>query len=149
MVYRRTEREMTAYAHEYEFMKKEGVDFRVPHAAGPRAHRNGAVTGLECVRVADFPKCFPARNLSIPADHDHQSHRPAEARASPRCSELETDRGFIKVDESFETSVPGIYAGGDCIRAKGAASTVMAAQDGKIAAAAIHSRARHKDAAHG
>ena len=28
MVYRRTEREMTAYPHEYEFIKKEGVEFR-------------------------------------------------------------------------------------------------------------------------
>ena len=40
----------------------------------------------------------------------------------------------------FETSLPGIYAGGDCIRARGAASTVMAVQDGKLAAPAIHER---------
>jgi glutamate synthase (NADPH/NADH) small chain len=53
---------------------------------------------------------------------------------------LDTDRGFIKVSKTLETSIPGIYAGGDCIRAKGAASTVMAAQDGKIAAAAIHQK---------
>jgi glutamate synthase (NADPH/NADH) small chain len=31
-----------------------------------------------------------------------------------------------------------IYAIGDCIRSSGAASTVMAVQDGKLAAAAIH-----------
>jgi len=27
MVYRRTEKEMTAYAHEYDFIKREGVSF--------------------------------------------------------------------------------------------------------------------------
>ena len=49
-------------------------------------------------------------------------------------------RGFIEVNEEFETSIPGVFAGGDSIRAKGTASTVMAVQDGKLAAAAIHSR---------
>jgi glutamate synthase (NADPH/NADH) small chain len=51
---------------------------------------------------------------------------------------LATDRGFLKVDENFETSIPGVYAGGDSVRARGACSTVMAVQDGKLAAAAIH-----------
>ena len=34
----------------------------------------------------------------------------------------------------FETSIPGVFAGGDCIRVENAASTVMAVQDGKLAA---------------
>jgi glutamate synthase (NADPH/NADH) small chain len=53
---------------------------------------------------------------------------------------LDTDKGFLKVNEEFETNLTGVYAGGDCIRAKGAASTVMAVQDGKLAALAIHQR---------
>jgi glutamate synthase (NADPH/NADH) small chain len=51
---------------------------------------------------------------------------------------LDVERGFIKVNRDFETSRPGVFAGGDCIRAHNAASTVMAVQDGKLAAAAIH-----------
>jgi dihydropyrimidine dehydrogenase (NAD+) subunit PreT len=39
---------------------------------------------------------------------------------------LETKKGFIAVDESFQTSIDGVYAIGDCIRSRGAASTVMA-----------------------
>src|SRR5258708_5402337 len=53
---------------------------------------------------------------------------------------LKTQRGYIDVDEHFQTSLPGVYAGGDCIRTHGAASTVMAVQDGKLAARAIHER---------
>ena len=53
---------------------------------------------------------------------------------------LKTERGFIQVSEEFETSVPGVFAGGDCVRARGAASTVMAVQDGKLAARAIGER---------
>jgi glutamate synthase (NADPH/NADH) small chain len=53
---------------------------------------------------------------------------------------LKTEKGFIQVNAEFETNLPGVYAGGDCIRARGAASTVMAVQDGKLAARAIHER---------
>jgi dihydropyrimidine dehydrogenase (NAD+) subunit PreT len=126
MVYRRTEREMSAYDHEYEFVKNEGVEFAFctqPVAVRPE--------GLECIRNGS--------TFVIPADHiikaiGQQKHSIASTLG------LETDRGFIRVTSSLETSVPGIYAGGDCIRLQGAASTVMAAQDGKVAAAAIHQR---------
>ena len=53
---------------------------------------------------------------------------------------LEIDRGFVRASGDLETNLPGVYAGGDCIRAKNAASTVMAVQDGKLAAQAIHIR---------
>ena len=53
---------------------------------------------------------------------------------------LKTEKGFIQVTADFETSLPGVYAGGDAIRARGAASTVMAVQDGKLAARSIHER---------
>jgi dihydropyrimidine dehydrogenase (NAD+) subunit PreT len=129
MVYRRTEREMSAYPHEYEFVKKEGVEFEF--RAQPIAVR---VAGLECMRDS-LTFVIPANTIVKAIGQQ----RPPIASVLG----LETDRGFIRVAKSLETSVPGIYAGGDCIRAKGAASTVMAAQDGKIAAAAIHQRLVH------
>jgi dihydropyrimidine dehydrogenase (NAD+) subunit PreT len=129
MVYRRTERDMSAYPHEYEFVKKEGVEFEF--LAKPVA---AYVEGLECMRGSS--------TFLIPADTIVK----AIGQQKPSIASilgLETDRGFIKVSPSMETSVPGIYAGGDCIRAKGSASTVMAAQDGKTAAAAIHHAQTH------
>lgn len=148
MVYRRTEREMTAYAHEYEFVKKEGVEFEFLAQPVAVLSERGEVTGLECIRMRlgtpdssgrPEPKPVAGSNFVIPADMIVKAigqQKPSIASVLG----LETDRGFIRVTSSLETSVPGIYAGGDCIRAKGAASTVMAAQDGKIAAAAIHRR---------
>jgi dihydropyrimidine dehydrogenase (NAD+) subunit PreT len=123
MVYRRTERDMSAYPHEYEFVKKEGVEFEFL-AKPVAAHAEG----LECMRG---PSTF-----MIPADTIVKAIGQQKLPIASLLG-LETDRGFIKVSPSMETSVSGIYAGGDCIRAKGSASTVMAAQDGKIAAAAI------------
>jgi dihydropyrimidine dehydrogenase (NAD+) subunit PreT len=85
------------------------------------------------------PQPLSGSNFILPADQVIK----AIGQQKPSIASLlglETNRGFIKVDEALETSQPGIYAGGDCVRAKGAASTVMAVQDGKIAAAAIHRR---------
>jgi glutamate synthase (NADPH/NADH) small chain len=48
-------------------------------------------------------------------------------------------KGYIAVDEKTNrTDHPKIFAGGDCIRSHGEASTVMAVEDGKIAANGIH-----------
>jgi glutamate synthase (NADPH/NADH) small chain len=60
-----------------------------------------------------------------------------EKSSLARLLDLATERGYIKVNGDYETSLPGVFAGGDCIRAKGAASSVMAVQDGKLAAWAI------------
>ena len=128
MVYRRTERDMSAYPHEYEFVKKEGVEFEFLAQAG----RSGSLpAGLECIRGH-------ASTFMIPADTIVK----AIGQQKPSIASLLGPRNRSRLHKSFEvdceTSIPGIYAGGDCIRAKGSASTVMAAQDGKIAAAAIH-----------
>jgi dihydropyrimidine dehydrogenase (NAD+) subunit PreT len=52
-------------------------------------------------------------------------------------AELTQARGKIVVDAGGQTSLPGIFAGGDCI-ASGEDLTVQAVQDGKNAAAGIH-----------
>jgi glutamate synthase (NADPH/NADH) small chain len=141
MIYRRTDREMTAYPHEYDFVKLEGVEFRFlsqPVRVLP--------DGLECVRMQlgapdasgrPAPEPVPGSEFVIPADQIVK----AIGQKKPGIAALlglATHSGFIRVDADHETSLPGVYAGGDCIRARGAASTVMAAQDGKIAAMAIH-----------
>ncbi len=153
MVYRRTENEMTAYPHEYEFVKREGV--WVEFLAQPVKVRvaNGAVSGLECLRMTlgekdgsgrPAPQPIPGSEFVIPADQIVK----AIGQVKPSVAtlwKLKTEKGFIQVGADFATSVAGVYAGGDCIRARGAASTVMAVQDGKLAARAIQERL----AAHG
>lgn len=148
MVYRRSEREMTAYAHEYDFIKREGVSFSFLTQPVRVYAQNGTVKSLECVRVtlgaADAsgrpsPQLVVGSEFLLPADQIVK----AIGQAKPSVAtllKLKTQKGFIQVNAEFETSLPGVYAGGDCIRARGAASTVMAVQDGKLAARAIHER---------
>jgi glutamate synthase (NADPH/NADH) small chain len=148
IVYRRSEREMTAYAHEYDFIKREGVRFLFL-TQPVRVHaENGTVTALECLRMTlgpsdasgrPSPQRIPGSEFLLPADQIVK----ATGQEKPSLAsllKLKTGKGYIQVDPTFETSLPGIYAGGDCIRARGAASTVMAVQDGKLAARAIHER---------
>ncbi len=134
MVYRRTESEMTAYPHEYEFIKAEGVEFAF--LTQPVAC---TAEGLECIRVEPGLIPVPRSNFLIPADMVIKAIGQQKTSIASLFN-LEIVGGFIKVDSQLETSTPGTYAGGDCIRAKGNASTVMAAQDGRIAAASIHQR---------
>jgi dihydropyrimidine dehydrogenase (NAD+) subunit PreT len=148
MLYRRTENEMTAYAHEYDFVKREGISFSFLAQPVKVHHENGAVKALECVRISlgaadasgrPSPKPIPDSTMLLPADQIIKAigqHKPSIASAF----HLETEKGFIRVNHDFETSVPGIFAGGDCIRVRGAASTVMAVEDGKLAARSIHQR---------
>jgi dihydropyrimidine dehydrogenase (NAD+) subunit PreT len=148
MLYRRTENEMTAYSHEYDFVKREGVTFWFLAQPVAVQHENGVVRGLECVRISlghrdasgrPSPQPIAGPTMLIPADQIVKAigqQKPSIAAAL----NLQTESGFIQVDEEFETSRSGIFAGGDCIRARGAASTVMAVQDGKLAARSIHQR---------
>jgi len=148
MVYRRTEHEMTAYAHEYEFIKREGVGFSFL-TQPVRVHaKNGTVESLECVRMElggsdatgrPAPRPVLRSEFLLPADQVVRAIGQYKPSLASRL-QLKTEKGFIQVSTEYETSLPGIYAGGDCIRARGAASTVMAVQDGKLAAYAIHER---------
>jgi dihydropyrimidine dehydrogenase (NAD+) subunit PreT len=85
------------------------------------------------------PQPIPGSNLFLPADQIVKAIGQEKLSLSAQL-QLRTDKGFIGVDANLETSAPGIFAGGDCIRAHGAASTVMAVQDGKLAARAIYQR---------
>jgi glutamate synthase (NADPH/NADH) small chain len=146
MAYRRTDREMSCYEHEYDFARKEGIDFRFLVQPYRVVFEDGKLAGLECLRVElsapdasgrPTPAPVPGSEFVLPADQIVKAvgqKKPAIAALRG----LNTEKGFIRVDQSFLTNLERVYAIGDCIRASGAASTVMAVQDGKLAALAIH-----------
>jgi glutamate synthase (NADPH/NADH) small chain len=146
MVYRRSAGEMTAYEHEQDFVRREGVEFRFLTQPVEVLSEGREVKGLVCVRTElgepdasgrRAPEPVAGSEFTLPAD---QVVKAIGQERPPLASllGLETQRGFIKVNTGFETSLPGVFAGGDCVRARGSASTVMAVQDGKLAAASIH-----------
>ena len=146
MVYRRTDREMTCYEHEYDFARKEGIEFRFLSQPSRVAVQEGRTVGLECLRVelgepdaSGRPSPCPVAGseFTLPADQIVKAVGQVKPSLAALLS-LKTVKGFIDVDSDFQTSQRALFAIGDCIRASGAASTVMAVEDGKLAAAAIH-----------
>ena len=72
----------------------------------------------------------------LAADMVLESDRPDASSQDCRTTMPAVRNGRIVVDADRRTSLPGVYAGGDCVA--GADLTVTAVQDGKLAAAAIH-----------
>lgn len=146
IVYRRTDAEMTCYEHEYDFARREGIEFRFLSQPLRVVFDGDSVAGLECLRVElgaldasgrPAPVAVAGSQFVLPADQIVRAvgqQKPALVASLG----LKTEKGFIAVNDDCETSVSGVYAIGDCIRATGSASTVMAVQDGKLAATAIH-----------
>jgi len=60
-----------------------------------------------------------------------------ESLRDATAAELARDGERIHVNEMFQTSLPNVYAGGDCVK-PGQDLTVQAVQHGKLAAHAIH-----------
>ena len=145
MIYRRSENEITAYPHERDFIRKEGVEFRFLTQPVRVIAEQGRVTGIECTHMKlgepdasgrRAPESAGCAEFVIATDQVVK----AVGQQKYGAFGLATERGYIHVTADLETSIPGVFAGGDCIRSKNAASTVMAVQDGKLAAAAIHSK---------
>jgi glutamate synthase (NADPH/NADH) small chain len=157
MIYRRSAREMTAYPHEYDFVKREGVESRFLTQPIGVETENGRVTGLRAVRMElgppdasgrRAPQAVAGSEFTIAADQVVKAVGQEKPSLAERMG-LAMERGYIRVSAEFETSAPGVFAGGDCVRVKNAASTVMAVQDGKLAAAAIHERLTKTEAKNG
>jgi glutamate synthase (NADPH/NADH) small chain len=155
MIYRRSAREMTAYDHEFDFVKREGVEFRFLTLPVAVVHEGGSVTGLRAIQMElaepdasgrRTARPVPGSEFFIEADEIVKAVGQEKPSLAERLG-LEIDRGYIKVDAGFETNIEGVFAGGDCVRVKNVASTVMAVQDGKLAATTIHFRLTAKEAA--
>jgi glutamate synthase (NADPH/NADH) small chain len=141
LVYRRGPEAMSATHHEQDFAQTNGVKIKhwaQPHALqGEDGHLTAAVfeyTRLEAGRLIGTGETF-----TLPADMLFkaigQTLSPLpKANGGGEAPKLEG--GKIAVSAERRTSLPDVWAGGDCI-AGGEDLTVAAVQDGKVAAEAI------------
>lgn len=147
IVYRRTDQEMPAYPFEYSFIKNEGVEFRFLTQPVEVLGENGSVVGLKCVSMErSSPGDDGRRQVTpvpdsewiLPCDQVLMAIGQEKLMPLYEAFELETTKGYVKVDEGLRTSHPKVFAGGDCVRLVGNAMTVVSAEDGKIGAKSIH-----------
>jgi glutamate synthase (NADPH/NADH) small chain len=133
LVYRRGEAQMGATAWEQDLARLNGVDIRLWSQPLRFEGDGGKVVCAVFGTVRpDGARLAPTGDeFALEADRVllavGQSMRPAGLDG------LTIERGKIKVDSEFQTSLPGVFAGGDCI-ATGEDLTVQAVEDGKRAA---------------
>jgi len=140
IVYRRGPDEMGASRYEQEFAQTSGVKIR--HWAKPvKLLISDKVAGVEFERTTldkDGKLTGTGEHYSLNADVVFKAigQSLSEEALGSITGTLELQHGKIVTDDGRKTSLPGIWAGGDCVYGNDDL-TVSAVQDGKIAAIAI------------
>lgn len=157
IVYRRSMEELPARREEVEHAIEEGIEFLLlnnpveilgyENKENPREPKNGFVTGMKCIKM----------ELGEPDERGRR--RPIEIEGSEYVLPLDTvimsigtspnpliktttpglnvnGKGGIIIGDGGETSLEGVYAGGDVVT--GAATVISAMGAGKTAAKSIH-----------
>lgn len=137
IVYRRGLDAMPASAAERDFARTHGVAIRTWAAPQEILSTEGRLSGLRCMRtvLVDGTLQTTGDTFDLPADMllraIGQTYVPGPAPG------LMQRGGRIRTDDEGRTSLPGVWAGGDC-RHGGRDLTVEAVAHGKVAARSIH-----------
>ncbi len=147
ILFRRGRKELRARIEEIAHAEEEGVKFEF--LAAPvrlEGDERGALKRMQCIRMrleaadeSGRPSPVPIPGSEFWMDVDTivaavgQGPNPTVQRATPQ---LLTKEGKIAIQESGETSLPNVFAGGDV--ARGGSTVIQAMRDGRAAAEAIH-----------
>ncbi|MBM4169565.1 MAG: dihydropyrimidine dehydrogenase [Ignavibacteria bacterium] len=144
LIYRRSEKEMRVWKSELEEARAQGVEIRF--LTNPvKVVGKSRVTGIKC-RNTRLSKKKDKTGRPIPVEvqgSDFVLEANAVIVAIGQKIKADwlggikrTSAGYIKVDDDFQTSLPGVFAGGDVIAGEG--TVVQSVAHGKHAAQAIH-----------
>lgn len=141
IAYRRGQAAMNASRYEQEIAQTRGIAIRCNLQPKRILAEGGHVTGIELerTRTEDGRLVGTGETVTLEADQVFkaigQSFLPDGTDGEGEGIQLELGR--IKVDADRRTSLPGVWAGGDCISG-GDDLTVVAVEGGKVAAESIH-----------
>ncbi len=149
IVYRRTRAQMPADPAEVHDCIEEGIGIRDLLAPAAVVAEHGRVAGLSCTRMRLGERDASGRPSPVPVVGS-EVLLPADTVISAISQEAVLDfldglaiqrnkNGYLVVDPvTRETSVPGLFAGGDVVH--GASSVILAIADGRAVAESIATR---------
>ena len=153
ILYRREERDISAFGHEYEHAKQEGIQFHWKTIPVAVHNDDGNVTTVECARVrygdGGVFREVPGSSFHLECD----LLIPAIGQSAlieflRKCRDVELSQGRVVIDRATgQTTNPKYFAGGDCVN--GGREVVDAVADGKRAALGIAQVLTSREAAHG
>jgi len=137
MIYRRAERDISAYQYEYDLAKRDGVEFYW-NTAPVEIVGDDSVAALRCVKTENGQ---PIVGSAFEIGCDMVIKAIGQQKSVSFLSQIQgielDEKGRVIVDtETMQTTNPCIFAGGDCVN--GGREAVDAAQTGKLAAQGIH-----------
>ncbi|MDO8617035.1 MAG: NAD(P)-dependent oxidoreductase [Dehalococcoidia bacterium] len=146
-MYRRTEAEQKGREEERKNAREEGVEFMYLTVPVRFAAENGKVVAAECQRMQlgapdesgrRRPVPQPGSEFTLPADIVVLAigYEPDDLLEKTTPGLRTTNWKTVRVDEDYQTTRPGVFAGGDNVN--GADLVVTAMADGRRASAAIH-----------
>jgi glutamate synthase (NADPH/NADH) small chain len=137
IVYRRGPKQMSASGYEQELAQTDGVLLRYWMRPKKLLAKHGKLTGvrLEYTKEKKGKLEGTGETIDLPCD---QLFKAIGQKLVPQDlgDGIALEGGRIKVDASRRTSLPNVWAGGDCVTG-GKDLTVAAVEDGKRAALAI------------
>jgi heterodisulfide reductase subunit A len=148
VVYRRSEREMPAYAEELQGAREEGIEFSYLSVPVRVLRQDDKVTGFECLRAELGPPDASGRRRPVPVEGSEfiiacdavipaigQKMNVSWTSAAPDLKL--TSKNTIRVNpDTFQTNLPDVFAAGDA--ATGPATVIEAVAAGHKAVAAMH-----------
>jgi glutamate synthase (NADPH/NADH) small chain len=141
IVYRRGPEKMGASEYERELAQTDGVKIKFNAMPKRLVTDGGRVTAAEFEYTAERDGKLAGTGETFTLEADvvfkaiGQTFVPAGLNGS--ADEFAMQGGRIRVDDERRTSVPGVWAGGDCVYG-GEDLTVAAVEDGKVAAESIN-----------
>lgn len=149
IVYRRSQKEMSARVEEYHHAIEEGVQFHwLTNPLEIQGNTEGWVTGLKCQQMTLGARDASGRARPVPVEGSEFAlavdnvilaigTTPNPLLTRTTAGLLTNAKGCLVADEATGlTSKPLVFAGGDAVT--GAATVILAAGAGKRAARAIH-----------
>ncbi|MFT6732079.1 MAG: dihydropyrimidine dehydrogenase (NAD+) subunit PreT [Polaribacter sp.] len=136
IVYRRGEESMSATPWEVDLARQNGVNFRF-YSAPKSFIDHTSMASLEFARMQSKDNQLISSEESYQLPTDMVLIAIGQKLAQSTFLDLEIKKGKIVVSDDYQTSIKGLFAGGDCI-ASGEDLTVQAVEDGKQAAHAIN-----------
>jgi formate dehydrogenase major subunit len=148
LLYRRSREEMPANPWEVKEAEDEGLIIEFQSAPKKVLTRNGVVVGLECVRMSLGELDETGRRTPIPIDKTEFTvdadtvivgiGESPETSFLPKQINRERDQRILVNPITLETSMEGVFAGGDAVT--GPATVIEAVLAGKKAACSIMKR---------
>ena len=157
IVYRRSEAELPARAEEVHHAKEEGIIFDLlTNPISIEGDEKGHVQSMTCIRMELGEPDASGRRRPVPMEGSEfkmeadavimalgTSPNPMSTKGTEGLEK--TRKGCVAADENGQTSLPGVFAGGDA--ATGAATVILAMGAGKHAAKSIDAYIKSRSSA--